>query len=116
MGNRFAYRLEPGKMNDAFYVVFGKYLLQHPGIAHTPFYEGEVLARQGFYPVQYFGAAIAQVVQNHDMMAALHELNICVGANIASASTEENFAIHDSILLLVGEGRMLMRTMPIRQV
>ena len=87
---RLPHRLESGEVDHGLYVVFGEDSVQSLAVADVGLVETEIFAGYLFYPFQRIGGAVAEVVDDDDLMAGLQQFHTGVAADVAGAACAED--------------------------
>ena len=90
LGHGFAHRLEAGKVDHGFNVIFGKDPLHGVPVRHVRLIEPGGLSRNGVKPLQHIGAAVGEVVHDHDLLSRLQQLHRRMGPDKARPARQKN--------------------------
>ena len=86
----FADGFESGEVHHRGDGVAGKDAFEQRRIANVAFDEARALAAERFQPVDDIGAAVAEIVENEQVMPGLRQRNAGVRADVAGAAGDED--------------------------
>ncbi len=97
--NRFAHRLEAGKVDHRIDFFLPEQQINRFGVAQVGQVKLDVFAGQFLHPAQGIGFGVAEVVDDHDLVARFEQFDAGVGADVAGAAGDEDGFAHGRILL-----------------
>ena len=87
----FTNSLQTGKMNHCADFMLCKNLPQQSSVAHVPFIERYRRTGEFLYPFQALGVGVAQIVNDHNFIAALQQFHTGVRTDITGTAGNQNF-------------------------
>ena len=93
----FAHCLQPGEMDHTGDVILREDFPEQPFVPDVPFVEGNLLAGEGFHPLQGNGVGIAEIIDDHHAVSAAEQLHTGMGADITGAAGNQNIHTKSSL-------------------
>jgi hypothetical protein len=90
LGHRLAHGLEAGEVDDGADLVRLQGVGEQGGVAHVAFDQRQGLAGEGVQALRHVGLAVAEVVEQHDVVPGLGQRHGRVAADVAGAAGEED--------------------------
>ena len=90
LGNALTHSLETGEVNDAVNLVFLEDGGQQCFVPHIALVEFHLFAGELLHPLQGLGVGVAQIINDHYLMAAFQQLDAGVCADVPGTAGDKN--------------------------